>query len=150
LFETKLDFILWWIGRQYWKFVWRWIPAHRYNVIYISSLPATYHDPSERILHASFHELTKWYEYNNSFEYEEEISALYDSDSEHYEQKLAKEVKELYDWWKVGRPRRMHKEDVFLRAGSSDEWYQLEQDGIAEDVEMLKRLAGIHKHIWYV
>ncbi len=173
--ETRLEKLERWFSRQQRKFneaIWwvkyRVIPKHKYHMLNLGTKPG-YSDVCERLIHANFQLLKEFVEKENPLE---EIN--WDTDPQR--QFVAKEIKELYNWWINIRPKRdeqnpIYKVDVpprdlipikngyqMVNAGTEEqekiwrdacnELTRLEALWEKEDCDNLKRLADIRLYLW--
>jgi hypothetical protein len=110
------DFIPWYNLRSY---SWHgWIPEawyllkcwfwHPYNVIKVRSLPPTWMDRDEVLLHANFQILCDYIEREKPFEH-------FDTEDS-YSKDDWNEIRRLYKWWTVDRPARLERERAALDA----------------------------------
>lgn len=146
----------------------------KYHIIKINSLKPGYYDTDTRMLHGMFSllvdyvelELAPWNEWAE--EQDEENPPVKKSAREHglehldwemsleeeLQAKSAKEIKELYLWWKDVRPARPNPWNVAKDVwGEKDAqkyvWLDaMEQAQYDEDTEMLIRLIKIRKALW--
>ena len=125
--------------------LWYWLKCrlwHRYNVVYISTLPPTWQDRDTVLLHAAFQILTDFVDREQPFDW---FDVMASNDREYWE-----EVLRLYAWWTVERPAR---EDPFAGDGKLTR-AKLKAAGEAEDrqededQEMLIRLIRVRKMLW--
>lgn len=86
-----LEDIYWWI---------RYRTVNKMHVIKIKTLKPGYHELEERLIHASFTLLTNFIEKEKPFEF-----INWDDDDVY--KHAASEMRDLYDWWKNRRPKRM-------------------------------------------
>ena len=94
---------IWWpitrivVDKWYWGFKYRFIPKHQYHIIKPKTLKPDYHNQYDLILHASFHVLIEF------VEYEEEFGMVdWRATPEHSE--FWDEAHRLVYWWKHIRP----------------------------------------------
>ncbi len=95
---------------------WYWLRCavwNRYNVVRIKTLPPTWTDADERLLHANFAILCEVIELEEIFEHTSAEGDPKEVDS--WAWALA-EMKDLYDWWKIVRPERELEHDKRLMA----------------------------------
>lgn len=96
---------VWWpitkivVDKWYWGFKYRFIPKHQYHIIKPKTLEPAYHNEYDLILHASFHVLTEFVEYE-----EKEGIVDWRGTPEHSE--FWDEAHRLVYWWKHIRPYR--------------------------------------------
>ena len=95
-----------------------------WNVIKIKTLPRSWIDRDEVLLHASFQILVDYVEGEDPFGV-----CGWDNSPD-----IAKEIKDLYNWWKVERKR----------TGPPWHW----EEWTVEDQQMLHRLIDIREHLW--
>lgn len=143
-----------------------------YNILRIPSLPRTYADPDEYLLHAAFQVLKNFIEHEDPFNF-------IDFSTNELDRWVEKELRLLYHWWTVTRPNRrdaypgdfhgrMYVEGdgktgllpiegtSRFRAATRTEKYnsylgecrQEEERQRREDDEMLQRLINIRSHLW--
>ena len=148
---------------QTWWYV-RGLLWDRHNVVKIKTLPPTWIDADTKLLHSSFKIFCDVIEKekildNISFDYTDEIERVKKEDwgdgknkeQEEFIKQLQeahtikqteeKEIKDLYDWWKVRRPKREEDLDNNFNYDNEDNSYQ-------EDTDMLIRLMKIRKCLW--
>lgn len=160
------------LWRQWIHDPWYWLKCrvwYRHNVLVIHSLPPTWTDRDERLLHAAFQILVDFIEQEECSEWShvhrtrEQLIADYDTtyegcDPEHAAdiRKHAEEraddwlaIKALYDWWTVERPARKEPEAT---GGYTREWgdryREFEESCDAEDDEMLIKLIKLRGYLW--
>lgn len=99
--------VKWWILHR---------TTHRYNKIEIKSLAPGYYDVDERMLHGCFQLLVSFVERENAIEmldYKGELPEDPDQRAQiEHQRAMIAEVKDLYDWWKNKRPRRLSALDA--------------------------------------
>jgi hypothetical protein len=137
--------------------VWR-----RYHVITVRTLPPTWSDADERMLHAMFEILRRVIEDERIFERNEPAGDPIDGES--WAWALA-EMRRLWDWWTIARPERIKEYDRRLsdwsnicdeRGRKSPEakaaWDALNEldESITdlEDDEMLHALIRVRRYLW--
>lgn len=133
---------------------WYWMKCrfwYRYNVVRIKTLPPTWCDRDEVLLHAAFQILTDYVEREQPWEFTatpEEIQEAYGGPDECHPSRLqsAAELKSLYHWWTVERLARKEPEDT------GRDWGQkllaAEKQWNEEDDANLKRLIDIRQTLW--
>lgn len=144
-----------------------------YNKLKIDTLPKTYADPREYLLHSSFQILKNFIEDEEPFEF-------IDFSTNKLDRWVEKELKTLYHWWTVERPNR---EDAYSGNFHGKEYIEEEADYLGliptedpdlfmgatltkeykayldacreeedrqerEDNHMLQRLINIRCHLW--
>jgi len=137
---------------------------HRYNVVKAKTLPPTWVDRDLLLLHSSFAvfcdviENEKLLE-NIGWDHTEQIEEMKKEDWEdkqsqadnikalqekhEHDQKLEKELKYLYNWWKVVRPERQEE------MSKPSNWdYDKDLKYYEEDTDHLIRLMKIRKTLW--
>ena len=118
---------------------------HRYNVVKVRTLPPTWVDRNEILLHAMFQILTDFVEMEKP--YGLEPGADDPIHKEEWEQ-----IRGLYDWWKKERPARPDYIDVVINDGATPENYkkagEIEQAYDEEDTAKLKRLVELRGMLW--
>jgi len=163
-FKVKFRRLLHRINKMCWYI--RGVLWDRYNVIKIKTLPPTYTDHDNRLLHASFAifcdliEKSNFFKYT-SFDYTSEIERLknekWDDEEERLKcleeayathdknQKLHREILYLHLWWTKRRPRQLkYMEDAPISSISfedDDRFYK-------KETENLMRLAKIRGCLW--
>lgn len=103
---------------------------HRWNVIRIKSLPPTWNDRDQVMLHAAFQVLTDFIEREDTWQTPQEV---YD------------------DYIECGQDVAQGRRDVRAEINSLYEWWRDRQNDYGdrkEDDENLCRLVGIRKHLW--
>lgn len=167
-----------WFSRTWRGYVhdpWYWLKCriwHRHNVVVIRSLPPTWTDRDERILHAVFqllvdfvereeHPRGEWSHLNRT---REQLVEAYNTAYEECDPEIAAgilktaekraddwlEIKALYEWWTVERPAR--KEAPVGPDGYDSEWgrasNELDAQRDDEDDAMLHRLIDVRGYLW--
>ena len=79
-----------------WWYYLRCLLFKRYNIVKIKTLPPTYSDPGEVLLHVAFQVLCNYIEKEDPFEW---------FDVSQNPEKWDK-IRNLYNWWKIERPAR--------------------------------------------
>jgi hypothetical protein len=138
--------------RQLVREPWYWLKCrlwHQYNVVRIQTLPPTWNDRDEVMLHACFQCLVDFIEKENPFEYGA------GAEVQEPRRKADIELVALYDWW-ILRPVLLRRIDDVIdrypRGTAPRDAY--EQAGIsysdlrAEDQAMLTRLIAVRKYMW--
>ena len=138
---------------------WHWVRCHvwnRYHVIDIGKHSATGYrwgwiDCDNAMMLACFHLLVEFVEKELPFEI---------IDWEHDEEfsKVGKEIKELYDWWRVGRRLDYEELKVMLDSNAplrerhkGDGWKSWRERSVElkkKDDEMFDRLVKIRHYLW--
>lgn len=165
--QTRWTKFGWWWSRTWNRFAhepWYWLKCrlwHQYNVVRIKTLPPTWMDRDEVLLHAAFQIFCDFVEREKPTEFEKTWQEYYDlyfgdgdfpGAAEHAKQRAddAQVLKDLYRWWTVDRPAR--KDPFDLPEGYSKE--ELNAAGEAEeamhkeDEEMLVKLCRFRRHLW--
>lgn len=110
---------------------WYWLKCrvwHRYNVVYIRSLPPTWNDRDQVMLHAAFQLLTDFVDRERpdyktcSFD---SLVLEYGDDSESIDTAL--QIRELYDWW---------------------QWRRHNYHSLAADDDKLRLLMNVRRKLW--
>lgn len=130
---------------------------HPHNVIKISTLPPTWVDRDEAMLHACFQILKDFIEVEEPFKI---IDFDYDERHRHF----ASELRALYGWWINVRPNRVlpdfdfdenleFEEMMSLMPQPpyreiSNERHKLEDEWHQEDNQMLSRLIACREFLW--
>lgn len=122
------------------------------NVIKIKTLPRSYSDPREKLLHAAFAMLVEYVEeemhivdwpYMTDVEGELFPYKVGEPEREHREKskRAYDAMMDLYRWWTVVRP---------LEQTRLDEIYDVEEEMRLDDKDdaQLKRLADIRQYLW--
>lgn len=130
---------------------WYWLKCrvwHRWNVIHIRTLPPTWMDRDDTLLHAAFQIFTDFVEFEEPAEFRysrEEYGGFWDGCEARL--KGYDEMHALYNWWKVERPARKEPEE-----GDGVDWGKellaADRRWDDEDNAMLKRLVDIRKSLW--
>lgn len=146
----------------------------KYHIIKINSLKPGYYDSDTRMLHGMFSLLEDYVEIELAVlnewaeKQDEENPPVKKSAREHgishldwemdleeeLQAKSAKEIKELYLWWKDVRPNRLDPWDIIKEMKDKEDeskyvhFEELEQEQYDEDTEMLIRLVKIRKALW--
>lgn len=131
--------------------------CHRYNVVYVKTLPSTWCDRDDLLLHATFQILVDF------IENEHEIKSIW------YEDKYCTsrasdwiELYGLYSWWKYDYPNPLHEKTLDKAVAldqktgkNSDEYYQIldlygEQEEAFEKLttEKLQKLMELRGYLW--
>jgi hypothetical protein len=126
--------------RQYVHEPWYWLKCrvwHRHNVIVCRSLPPTWNDRDQRMLHAAFQCLEDFVEYEKPWQFavsSEEVAKTYDEVYDSYygpvdtrRSDAWESLKELHAWWQT------RKSDY---------------SGHKDDDAMLHRLIELRGHLW--
>lgn len=133
--------------RRYIHEPWYWLKCrlwYRHNVIYIKTLPPTWNDRDDRILHGMFQVLVDFVELEDPYEFKQTWQEHYDTYAkcdpdfvpgeivQHAKERAddAQTLKDLYRWWTIERPA--------MGEESSD----------AEDQAMLHKLIDIRRNLW--
>jgi hypothetical protein len=103
---------------------------HKYNTIRIESLPPTWSDRDEVLLHGAFQVLKDFVEKEDPFE-------LFDA-SWHKSEWL--EIRNLYTWWTIIRPAR-EDYNIHTSLDTRDKYDK-------EDEEMLVKLVKLRSFLW--
>jgi hypothetical protein len=134
----------------------------QYNVVRVRSLPPTWVDRDNLLLHAAFEILRDVVEQEDWLNHTVYFLPVTEHDPYGADYRDDwQEIATLYDWWINRRPARLALEDHVLtcwgneyrKAGnsnipSSELLSQLEVAGEAEDEDMLVRLCRIRKVLW--
>lgn len=111
---------------------WYWLKCrlwHRYNVVHIHSLPPTWNDRDQVMLHAAFQVLVDFVQKEKGH-FSDNVYELYRPDGEEVALERAAEwetIRQLYCWWLERR------EDYRDRP---------------EDNAMFHKLINVRKHLW--
>jgi hypothetical protein len=155
----------------------RWIDKTHY--LKTGLKPGNYYEFDYRILHGLFNEFVDFVEielahlslWDQKKKYEIKhgrcIEAAYDyfdwaTNLKHYgklteQAKTAKKIKQLYEWWKIDRLKRINPysdealgdiDDIVDNKKFYDKAYQIEADQEDEDTKMLIQLIKIRKGLW--
>lgn len=150
-----------------WQLRWRFVPQHRYNVIY-TDLPVGYHDPDTRILWGAMQCLVDHIEegmggaeaverFNTELRrpspYPEVEDGLAEVQADTQDKALA-----LYRWWKIERPANWQRYEEMLDRlfgngkplpGETNEGlWDYEEQLHQADEEALVRLASLRRCLW--
>ena len=121
-----------WSPKNWWDFI-RCHTFTRYHIVDCRSKANGYTfgwvDTDRRILHACFNLLKEYVEKEKPFE-------VIDWDWDEHYKEVGNEIKALYNWWTVERPK-----DVKTHGYAADELD-------AADDEMLSRLMKIRGYLW--
>ena len=135
-----------WLWRDWVHNPWYWLKCrlwHRYNVVRIKTLPPTWCDRDDVLLHAAFQILTDFVEKERPFEW---------FDTKHSDHKKEwQTIRELYAWWTVARPARVDLLDTIKGRPTGEQYDQCwkqEDAWRAEDRKMLMRLVNVRGHLW--
>ncbi len=119
---------------------------HRFNVVYVKTLPPTWMDRDTVLLHAAFQILTDFVEKEKPFDH-------FDTENSPNKREWV-ELRALYVWWGKVRPVRIDLLDAIDMAGNKPtrEDYsnasEQEDDWDREDDKMLHRLIRIRGIMW--
>lgn len=158
------------INRWYWKFMHRFVPRYRYNVVKPRTLKPNYYDPGTLILHSSMECLVDYYEHSIDhvdWTWEEkwrnahkELIAIYKWWTEDYPNRddhfvngdpLPKypELPDEWGWLSILNEKyedeplmKEHKKISKVHMESEEEWYEKTE-------EMLIRLMKIRTYLWH-
>lgn len=141
----RYGFYRWW--RTLVHDPWYWLKCriwHRYNVVYVKTLPPTWVDRDELLLHAAFQILDDFVKKERPFEW-------FDTeDSQHAKEWI--ELDKLHVWWTSVRPNRPDSTaHIGNRKGTDEEYklaWKIEDECETEDQENLHRLVNIRKMMW--
>ena len=125
-----------------------------YNIIKINSLPSTWTDRDEVLLHASFQILTDFIEKEKPFEH------FNINESQNKEDWL--KLKKLYKWWKKRKskqelafkkldlkyPKSKNTEELSSGYKKYQKIYALDIAFYKEDTDKIKELADLRKLLW--
>lgn len=137
------------ISQKWYYFLCRILPSRQYNVVRIKTLPPTWNDRDEVLLHAAFTVFCEFVEKEKPFEHftfneDESIKDAEFRGDDELAERLKKidlekrtdeaEMKALYMWWKEERPKTV---------GNIPQHEQDKQDDAA-----LMRLVWIRTRMW--
>jgi hypothetical protein len=152
---------------RYWRKLWSWRPLYwlrchtftRYHVIDISGQDGYrwgWIDRDHAMFLACFKLLVEYVELERPFDVID-----WDSDPDH--QHAAREIRELYDWWKAGRAEEHRRVDEFFDEHRRDDgsvmggwdskengehWHRMYTALDTKDDEQLLRLMKIRRSLW--
>ncbi len=129
-----------------------------FNTVRVSTLPPTWVDRDELLLHAAFQVLVDYVEKESPFD-------IIDWGSSEENTHVRREIEELYRWWTKVRPGRVEPidkveaPDLFSPRNPDDprqiawktaceEQWRLEESWYTEDQDMLHRLVNIRSYLW--
>jgi hypothetical protein len=134
---NALDRAYWWVMHRTLK---------RFDRIYIRSLPPGYHDKDDMMLHGCFQLLVDWVEREKGLDWWDPEGI---SQQHHH-----KELRALYEWWTVERPKRYIDPDpkgLITGDGTIAEienTVYIENVWEKEDQEQLERLVKCRGNLW--
>lgn len=161
------------IPRAYWRFwnrfihdPWYWLKCrlwYQYNVVRIKTLPPTWMDRDQTLLHAAFQVfvdfvekekpnemLQSWQEHYDDYNYPPaEAGSINEFAKKRADD--AQSLKDLYRWWTVERPARKcpydaitdnKNKDQLLAAGDADVAFE------NEDTAKLIELCKLRRNLW--
>ena len=140
-----------------------------WNRLHIKTLSCRYHDKDEILLHAAFQLLVnyvenecdnEWFSLDKPFDIEEELKTTYSKEwcDDEMRQKVTlqleeqnriqKEIKDLYIWWTINRPFIIEQERKRLELIDYEGILESDEKQEKEDDEMLLRLIKVRKSLW--
>lgn len=134
--QRRLSNAVWWVRHR---------TINRFNVLKIQSLKPSYYDYDKDtiMLHACFQLLVNYVEKEKPFEWwgcDGKCNGGHycgEGENRFYDTCYLRDVRNLYDWWTIERPRRP-KPSTFQEEDAHDN----------EDQQKLKQLIEIRNHLW--
>lgn len=122
----------WW--NTYVHHPWYWLKCrlwHQYNTIRIETLPPTWNDRDDVLLHGAFQVLKDFVEKEDPFNW---------FDISHRKAEWL-EISNLYTWWTIIRPNREYSMYIHTTLDEREKWDK-------EDKEMLIKLVKLRSFLW--
>lgn len=119
-----------------------------HNVVKCQSLPRSWNDRDERILHCCFQILTDFIEQEQPWWMKENWTSIKNSMDAEYADEVS-QLKRLYYWWKfVYVKKYLEQEEIFLKETDIVKLYEQEMLFYNEETNKAIEILQLRKYLW--